>query len=120
MIIAVDFDGTIIENGYWPGVGPMIPDAHAALQELHRAGHKIIINSCRAGDPEREMVRWLIDNKIPFDAVNENLPERSEQFGGDCRKISADLYIDDKGLGCTIYRPAILVEVSRIASGERL
>jgi len=31
-----------------------------------------------------------------FDAVNENLPERIKAFGGDCRKISCDIFYDDK------------------------
>ena len=33
-----------------------------------------------------------------FDAVNENLPDMIEKFGGDSRKIFADVYIDDKAL----------------------
>ena len=33
---------------------------------------------------------------LEFDAVNENLPEINELFGGDCRKIYADVYLDDK------------------------
>ena len=107
MILAIDFDGTLIENGYWPEIGPMIPGAYTALQKLHKAGHKIIINSCRAGMAEREMKLWLVANNIPFDAVNENLPERLEEYGEDCRKISADVYIDDKGFGCRIDWPAI-------------
>lgn len=114
MIISVDFDGTICENGYWPEIGPMIPGAHTALQALRKAGHKIIINSCRCGSAEREMKLWLVANHIFFDAVNENLPERIHKFCGDCRKISADLYIDDKGLFCRIDWPAIVDTISRM------
>ena len=33
-----------------------------------------------------------------FDAVNANLPERIAYFGGDCRKISADEYWDDRAV----------------------
>lgn len=35
---------------------------------------------------------------IIFDAVNENLPEIIEAFGGDCRKIFANEYIDDRAI----------------------
>lgn len=98
MIIAVDFDGTITENGHWPDVGPAIPGAIQALNYLHWMGHKIIVNSCRAGDAEAKMKEWILENKIPVDAINENLIERSDKFGGDCRKISADIYIDDKNV----------------------
>ena len=31
-----------------------------------------------------------------YDAVNENLPEIIERYGGDSRKIFADIYIDDR------------------------
>jgi hypothetical protein len=32
---------------------------------------------------------------MTFDAVNENLPDMVEKFGNDCRKVYADVYIDD-------------------------
>ena len=114
MIIAVDFDGTIVENGRWPEIGALIPGAADALRILRSRGHKIIINSCRCGASERLMVLFLVANHIPFDAVNENLPERIAAFGGDCRKISADVYIDDKGLGCNICWPDIVEEIKRM------
>lgn len=114
MIISVDFDGTIVENGRWPEIGALIPGAANALHILHSRGHKIIINSCRCGASERLMVLFLVANHIPFDAVNENLPERIAAFGGDCRKISADLYIDDKGLFCRIDWPAIVETIGRM------
>lgn len=118
MIIAVDFDGTICENGHWPEIGALIPGAANALRILHSRGHKIVINSCRCGASERLMVLFLVANHIPFDAVNENLPERIAAFGGDCRKISADLYIDDKGLGCSICWPDIVEEIKRMEAAE--
>ena len=114
MIISVDFDGTIVENGHWPEIGALIPGAANALHILYSRGHKIVINSCRCGASERLMVQFLVANHIPFDAVNENLPERIAAFGGDCRKISADVYIDDKGLGCSISWPAIVEEIKRM------
>lgn len=118
MIISVDFDGTICEAGCWPEIGKPVPGAHQALRELRKAGHKIIINSCRCGAAEREMIMWLAVNKYPYDAVNENLPERIEQYGGDSRKISADLYIDDKGMYCHIDWPAIVDTISRMEEAE--
>ena len=41
---------------------------------------------------------WCKEHGIIFDAVNENLPEIVKAFGGDCRKIYADEYIDDKNV----------------------
>ena len=40
MILAVDFDGTIVENGHWPEIGTLIPGAANALRILHSRGHK--------------------------------------------------------------------------------
>ena len=33
---------------------------------------------------------------LVFDAVNDNLPEVKELYGNNSRKISCDIYIDDK------------------------
>ena len=35
-------------------------------------------------------------NGLVFDTVNENLPELIDLYKNDCRKINADIYIDDK------------------------
>ena len=39
---------------------------------------------------------WCEEHGIEFDAVNENLPRIIKAFGGDCRKVYADEYLDDK------------------------
>jgi hypothetical protein len=39
-----------------------------------------------------------MDNDIYMDYLNNNAPEKINQFGGDCRKISVDLMFDDKSL----------------------
>ena len=31
-----------------------------------------------------------------FDYINENVPERIQRYGLDCRKIGADIYLDDR------------------------
>ena len=55
----------------------------------------MILYTCREGDLLREAVDWCKAHGLEFDAVNENLPERIALYGGDCRKISADAYLDD-------------------------
>lgn len=94
MIIAVDFDGTIVENAY-PEIGEPLPGAIETLQAWKQRGHTIIINSCRAGAYQAQMEAWLVRNHVAHDYINENAPERIAQYGSDCRKISADIYIDD-------------------------
>lgn len=96
MIISIDYDGTIVKD-CWPYIGPCRFMAIPVLKRLKKRGHKLILNTCREN-------HLLVSAKIDiykrlgfkFDAYNTNLLERTEQYGGDCRKISADLYLDDR------------------------
>lgn len=45
-----------------------------------------------------EAVNWCAEHDLVFDLVNANCDARIQTYGGDCRKLSADLYIDDRGL----------------------
>jgi len=101
LVIAIDFDGTIVTDKY-PDIGFLKRNAKEVINKLYDEGHDIIINSCRQGREEREMVEFLIDNEIKFNAVNENLCYRIEEYDNDCRKIGADVYIDDKAYPCNI------------------
>lgn len=98
MIIAVDFDGTL-HTGTWPEIG--LPKAYAvhAMQSLKEAGHYLIIWTCREGEAQTRAVNWLLENGIPFDRINDHHPANVAKYGGDARKVWADLYIDDKNLG---------------------
>jgi hypothetical protein len=40
-----------------------------------------------------------MENKIPFDRINDNHPDKITLFGNNSRKIYADIYIDDKSIG---------------------
>jgi haloacid dehalogenase-like hydrolase len=93
VIIAVDFDGTVVDHKY-PKIGALKPGAKEALKAFHDAGHKIIIWTCRAGQEERDVRAFLQANEIPFDTVNN--PIMGADLG--TRKVYADLYIDDKGI----------------------
>jgi len=96
--IAVDFDGTIAQKA-WPHVGEMIKDADIVLRKLYEDGHIILINTCRTGKYEGLAEYFLIENNIPYHYVNSNHPDLIVKYGQDSRKISADIYIDDKGIG---------------------
>lgn len=107
--ISVDFDGVICQSTY-PGLGPLIDGAKEALQLFKSLGFTIIISSCRscswnwdtyyAGQPvthasERkvyqDMIEFLQANGIPYDIIDD----------GTKGKVSADFYIDDKGIRFT-------------------
>ena len=64
--------------------------------KLKNQGKKVILWTCRCGDLLEEAVAWCRMFGLEFDAVNENVAQTLEQYGTESRKISADVYIDDK------------------------
>lgn len=94
-IIAVDFDGTLCRDCY-PKIGEANEGLIRRLKELREQGDRLILWTCRKGERLEEALRFCLMRGLVFDAVNENLPEILERFGGDSRKIYADLYIDDR------------------------
>lgn len=94
-IIAVDFDGTLCENKF-PEIGEPRSGVLAYCIAKKALGAKLILWTCRTGQDLQAAVDWCKEHSLEFDAVNENLPEHIEAFGGDTRKVFADQYIDDK------------------------
>lgn len=95
-VFAWDFDGTLCEDAY-PKIGAPKKEMIEYAKSLKAQGHKIILFTCRENEILDDALAWcrMQFQKIsPFDAVNENLPELIEKFGSDCRKISADFYVD--------------------------
>ena len=97
MILSIDFDGTIVENSY-PEIGELKLNAKEVITRLYNEGHFILINTCRSGIYEGDCYKFLQENNIPYHYINSNLPSQIELYKQDCRKISADIYIDDKNL----------------------
>jgi len=97
MIIAVDFDGTIVEHAY-PKIGRPIPFAIDVLKKLQQEEHHLLILwTVREGKFLDEAVNYCAKNGIDFYAVNKNYPE--EEDGDYPRKLTADIFIDDKNIG---------------------
>jgi len=97
MIIAIDFDGTIIQGKY-PAIDGLMPEAKACITKLKDNGHYIIINTCRSGVQLVEAINYLLENGIPFDRVNDNHPEQTRLYSNNSRKIYAHIYVDDKNV----------------------
>lgn len=57
MIIAVDFDGTIVEHKY-PKIGKEIPFAVETLKRLQADNHTLILWSVREGQLLKDAVDW--------------------------------------------------------------
>lgn len=96
-IIAVDFDGTLCENA-WPGIGEARAGVIDYVLGQQATGAKLILWTNRRGERLDEAVKWCAARGIAFDAVNENLPEVIDRFGGDTRKVYADEYLEDKAV----------------------
>ena len=99
-VIAVDFDGTLCKSE-WPKIGEPNRELIAQLIEEQKNGAVIILWSCRANRLLREAINWAKDLGLRFDYVNRNTPERIKLYKGDSRKISADIYIDDRSAAFT-------------------
>ena len=96
-IVAVDFDGTLCEDAY-PQIGKPKQDIIKAVKEYQSYGWKTILWTCRNREDLELAVSWCRQQGLEFDAINENIPEVQEAFGGDTRKVFADVYIDDKNV----------------------
>lgn len=59
-----------------------------------------------AEEAKEEAVEWCKARGLTFDTVNANLPELIDLYKNDCRKINADIYIDDKAVNPVPYRHA--------------
>lgn len=94
-IYAVDFDGTLCENAY-PEIGKPYLHMIDYFISAKKRGSKIILWTCREGKELEEAVAWCTSHGLIFDAVNDNVPEVVESFGGNHRKIFAHEYIDDR------------------------
>ena len=93
--IAVDFDGTLCYS-HWPGTGEPNTELIEDLITRRGMGDRLILWTCREGEALKTAIAWCKEHGLSFDAVNENLPDVISLFGNDSRKISCDLYIDDK------------------------
>lgn len=92
-IVAVDFDGTLCKDAYL-AIGDPLPYSIHYIKELAKDGAILILHTCRNGALLGAAVEWCNDRGIVFDYINENVPENVERYGGDTRKIYADIYVD--------------------------
>lgn len=94
--VCIDLDGTLIHYEEWQGeehFGHVLPGASDATKILHEKGWYIIIYTTRAN--KSILTKFLSDNKIEFDAINENPYQPQNAKGG---KPIADVYVDDRAL----------------------
>jgi hypothetical protein len=93
-VLAIDLDGTVLEQRPFPDLGPPLPGIAEELEALQQAGWKIAIWTCRDESFYDQIQQFLTDNGVPFDYINEN-PFESPSTSP---KIYADVYVDDRGM----------------------
>lgn len=98
LIIAVDFDGTIVEHAY-PKLGAPVAGAIETLLKLQAAGHTLILWTYRHGMYLKAAVDYCREAGLEFYAHNANHPDELYIEGEMSRKVYADVYIDDRNLG---------------------
>lgn len=98
LVIAVDFDGTVVEHKY-PAIGKEMPFAFATLKELQKRGHRLVLWTFRHGKTLDEAVEYCKKNGVEFYAVNRSFPEEKFDPNEASRKIDCDMFIDDRNVG---------------------
>ncbi len=96
-ILAIDFDGTIVEDAY-PKIGKPMLFAFETMKQLQNQGHRLILWTYRSGRKLQEAVDFCSKNGIEFYAVNKSYPEETLD-NSISRKIHADIFIDDRNFG---------------------
>ncbi len=108
MIIAVDFDDTLFRyvpprdgsidySGRADSIGEPIHKWINWCHDQKIQGHQLILWTCREGLALEHAVAACRSVGLEFDAVNANLRRPGEDaYWPDCRKVKADLYLDDK------------------------
>ncbi|MCC8358300.1 BT0820 family HAD-type phosphatase [Salinimicrobium sediminilitoris] len=97
LTIAVDFDGTLVENRY-PKIGKPVLFAFETLKKLQQEGHQIILWTYRSGIKLTEAVEFCESKGIKFYAINKSYPEEQYEEQIMSRKILADIFIDDRNI----------------------
>ncbi len=97
-IIAVDFDGTIVEDGY-PKIGKPRLFAFEILKKFQSDGYRLILWTYRSGKYLQEAVEFCREKGIEFYAVNNSFDSEEFEIQEQSRKINADYFIDDRNVG---------------------
>lgn len=97
-VIAIDFDGTCVTNEY-PKLGKLLPNCVEILKKILEKKNKLVLLTQRDGKELTEAIKWFNDNKIKLYGINDNPQQNTWNKS---RKVYADIYIDDRNLGCPL------------------
>ncbi len=101
MIIAIDFDGTIVHHEY-PAVGKPNAGAIFYMDKFIKAGAQLILHTMRSHQGLDDAKDYLKESGLEFFGFNCN----PDQFKWtDSPKPYANIYIDDAAYGCPLVTP---------------
>lgn len=98
-IIAIDFDGTLVEDKF-PEIGAIKKDVWSQALLAQKKGAKLILWTSRDHERLKAAVEFCTQNGLHFDAINDNLDECQVLFNNSTRKVYANEYWDDKAVRC--------------------
>ena len=94
MIIAVDFDGTIVRDRY-PEIGKEIPFATSTLKMLMQEGHQFVLWTVRRGHTLEEAVEWCRERgystRTGFRDYVDELVESQDSIWDNYREYGHDI-----------------------------
>ncbi len=111
-IIAIDFDGTIVEDNY-PKIGKPKLFAFQTLKKLQEDGHRLVLWTYRSGERLMEAIDYCEENEIIFDSINSSFNGESFDINTQSRKIHADIFIDDRNVGGFVGWGEIYTSISK-------
>jgi len=104
-IIAMDYDGTIVEGGAYPEEGTPQKEMVDKIKEFKSHGAEILLWTCRGKEALEKAVKLCGREGIELDAINANSPsvDNSDSMDMGGVKIYADIYVDDRSPGSIEY-----------------
>lgn len=100
LIIAVDFDDTLVKAGEkYPEIGEptyLLP-ALIGWRKILKEHLQLILWTCRAGEALQMAIDYCKERGLEFDAINEDVPA-TLKWKSKTPKPFAHIYIDDRNL----------------------
>lgn len=103
MIIAVDFDGVLVQSAF-PKIGEPDHEMVDLVRLLiQKSGVEVVLWTSRVDQPLEDAITWCERMGLAFDAINDNAPSNKRKYGklypNGTRKVYADYYLDDHNMG---------------------
>jgi hypothetical protein len=114
LIVAYDFDNTVFD---YHGEGHDYTRVVNLIRECKKLGAYLIVFTAAEEERHEQLARFLKDEDIPFDSINENMP--GLPFKG--RKIYYNILLDDRaGLESACYALQDAVDIMKDERREAL